>query len=77
MKTAIAFLACALAAHAAGIDGRWTAQTTVSGKKAAGKQLTYMATSMNVTARVYSHALPGDDKRATDTWGTIIKGPLR
>jgi hypothetical protein len=41
MKTAIAFLACALAAHAAGIDGRWTAQTTISGKKAAGKQLTY------------------------------------
>jgi integrase len=28
----------------------------------------------NVTARVYSHALPADDQRSADTWDAIIKG---
>jgi integrase len=32
---------------------------------------------VNVTARIYSHALPGDDQRAADTWDTIIKGPVQ
>jgi integrase len=31
----------------------------------------------NVTARVYSHALPADDKRAADVWDTIIDAPLQ
>jgi len=31
----------------------------------------------NVTARVYSHALPADDQRAADTWDAIIKGPVQ
>jgi len=26
----------------------------------------------NVTARVYSHALPADDQRAADVWDTVI-----
>ncbi len=26
----------------------------------------------NVTARVYSHALPADDPRAADAWDTLI-----
>ncbi|HXS94617.1 MAG TPA: tyrosine-type recombinase/integrase [Candidatus Limnocylindrales bacterium] len=31
----------------------------------------------NVTARVYSHALPADDQRAADTWDAIIKGSVQ
>jgi integrase len=31
----------------------------------------------NVTARVYSHALPADDQRSADTWDAIIKGPVQ
>lgn len=31
----------------------------------------------NVTARIYSHALPADDQRAADMWDTIIKGPVQ
>jgi integrase len=31
----------------------------------------------NVTARIYSHALPADDQRAADTWDAIIDGPLQ
>lgn len=27
----------------------------------------------NVTARIYSHALPDDDARAVDAWETIIR----
>jgi integrase len=30
----------------------------------------------NVTARVYSHALPADDQRAADEWETIV-GPVQ
>jgi len=26
----------------------------------------------NVTARVYSHALPADDQRAADIWDSIV-----
>jgi integrase len=29
----------------------------------------------NVTARVYSHALPADDDRAADAWDALIDGP--
>jgi integrase len=32
---------------------------------------------VNVTARIYSHALPGDDQRAADTWDAIIEGPVQ
>jgi len=28
----------------------------------------------NVTARIYSHALPADDQRAADTWDAILRG---
>jgi len=31
----------------------------------------------NVTARIYSHALPADDQRAADTWDTIVNGPVQ
>jgi len=31
----------------------------------------------NVTARVYSHALPDDDRRGADTWDKLIGGPLQ
>jgi integrase len=31
---------------------------------------------VNVTARVYSHAIPDDDRRAADAWETIL-GPLQ
>jgi integrase len=31
----------------------------------------------NVTARVYSHALPADDQRSADTWDSIIDGPVQ
>jgi integrase len=31
----------------------------------------------NVTARVYSHALPADDQRAADTWDEIVDGPVQ
>lgn len=31
----------------------------------------------NVTARVYSHALPGDDQRAADVWDTLINGKVQ
>jgi integrase len=31
----------------------------------------------NVTARIYSHALPADDQRAADTWETIVEGPVQ
>jgi hypothetical protein len=41
MKTAIVLLACAFAAHAAAIDGRWTAQASLHRKKAANKQVTF------------------------------------
>jgi integrase len=30
----------------------------------------------NVTGRVYSQALPGDDQRAADTWDTILSAPV-
>ncbi|HUE01583.1 MAG TPA: hypothetical protein VMR62_18565 [Bryobacteraceae bacterium] len=36
---------------------------------------------MNITARIYAHALPDDDRRAADTWdnlnaitGAVIRG---
>jgi hypothetical protein len=31
----------------------------------------------NVTAQIYSHALPADDERSADTWDAIIKGPVQ
>ena len=31
----------------------------------------------NVTARIYSHALPNDDQRAADTWEAVINGPVQ
>ncbi len=31
----------------------------------------------NVTGRIYSHALPPDDKRAADAWDSIIDGPVQ
>lgn len=31
----------------------------------------------NVTARVYSHALPDDDRRGADTWDKLIGGPVQ
>ena len=32
---------------------------------------------VNITARIYSHALPEDDRRAADTWDAVIKGPVQ
>ena len=31
----------------------------------------------NVTARVYSHALPADDQRAADVWDSIIDAKVQ
>lgn len=31
----------------------------------------------NVTARIYSHALPADDQRAADVWDTVIDGKIQ
>ena len=31
----------------------------------------------NVTARVYSHAMPADDQRAADVWDNLIDGPVQ
>jgi integrase len=31
----------------------------------------------NVTARIYSHALPADDQRAADVWDRVIDGPVQ
>ena len=31
----------------------------------------------NITARIYSHALPEDDQRAADTWETVVHGPIQ
>jgi len=31
----------------------------------------------NITARVYSHALPQDDARAADAWEKVIRGPIQ
>ena len=31
----------------------------------------------NITARVYSHALPADDQRAADAWDNIIEAPVQ
>lgn len=31
----------------------------------------------NVTARIYSHALPQDDDRAANAWDEVVKGPLQ
>lgn len=31
----------------------------------------------NVTARVYSHALPADDQRAADVWDSIVDGKVQ
>jgi len=31
---------------------------------------------VNITARIYSHALPDDDTRAADTWESMLKGPV-
>lgn len=30
----------------------------------------------NITARIYSHALPDDDQRAADTWEIVVKAPV-
>lgn len=32
---------------------------------------------VNITARIYSHALPDDDRRAADAWDKVIHGPLQ
>jgi integrase len=32
---------------------------------------------VNITARIYSHALPEDDARAADTWDTIVTGSVQ
>jgi integrase len=31
----------------------------------------------NITARIYSHALPDDDQRAADTWESVVHGPVQ
>jgi integrase len=31
----------------------------------------------NITARIYSHALPADDQRAADVWDNVIAGPVQ
>ena len=41
MKLAMALFALAALAHAAGIDGRWSAETVPNGKKAAPKVTTF------------------------------------
>jgi integrase len=30
----------------------------------------------NITARIYSHALPQDDTRAADAWENVVRGPV-
>ncbi len=32
---------------------------------------------VNITARVYSHALPEDDRRAADAWENTVQGPVQ
>ncbi len=32
---------------------------------------------VNITARIYSHAIPDDDRRAADTWDAVIRGPVQ
>jgi integrase len=32
---------------------------------------------VNITARIYSHALPDDDVRAADTWDKLVLGPIQ
>jgi integrase len=29
---------------------------------------------VNITARIYAHALPDDDRRAADTWDSVVNG---
>ena len=31
----------------------------------------------NVTAKIYSHALPEDDARAADAWENVVRGPIQ
>jgi len=31
----------------------------------------------NITARIYSHALPEDDVRAADAWENVVRGPIQ
>ena len=31
----------------------------------------------NITARIYSHALPQDDARAADAWENVVRGPIQ
>lgn len=33
--------------------------------------------NVNITAKIYSHALPDDDRRAAETWDTVIAGPVQ
>jgi integrase len=32
---------------------------------------------VNITARIYSHAMPDDDARAADAWETVVKGRIQ
>jgi integrase len=32
---------------------------------------------VNITAKIYSHALPGDDQRIADVWDTLINGKVQ
>jgi integrase len=32
---------------------------------------------VNVTARIYSHAIPDDDRRAADAWENVVTGPVQ
>jgi integrase len=31
----------------------------------------------NITARIYSHAIPDDDNRAVDAWEKVLNGPVQ
>jgi thiamine phosphate synthase YjbQ (UPF0047 family) len=37
----------------------------------------WIAPDTNVTARVYSHALPADDQRAAHVWDSIVGASCR
>jgi len=32
---------------------------------------------VKITARIYCHALPDDDRRAADTWDVLVTGPIQ
>jgi len=74
MKIAVALLACAVGVYAAGIDGRWSAETTARNKNAVNKRITFTLDLKAMDGKLSGSVLVGKKARPLPIWDGIVDG---